>query len=243
MTALPILKKIKFVTNYSVSLSNLIHFHKADSLDEALSLDLQRFSDEVEIFSLDCNHHFGNFIKNETQKKNIQFLNIDELTYTQKNYNSNSLFIMPEINFTVFNINYDRIDKKQFGMPYFVGLKNQIGLSCKNKIQQLGFGQVDEPFALFPHTARYYFESKNIMTWLHQKNCTEPHNSYFEQTFFSSKNKEHVDIDCIATFYKNLRHHEPLHYDHYPMHLFYKKYFNLNIAINLNEQEMYEFNN
>lgn len=226
-----------------MTFQQLIDYKKANSLEEAFHLDFQRFSKETHIYAVASHHHFTECLKQFSSglEKKITFLNPSELLLFQKENNELNVFIMPEINFTIFNVNFDRITNKEFGTPYFVAIKNKQNIAIQEILISKGFSDANEPFALFPHVARYFFESSELLNWLKRKSCPEPHSIEVEKTIFSTSANHFIQTDHTLAFYNLFKNNKNSFYDHYPMHLFYKNYLNINLNINITEQALYEF--
>ncbi len=230
---------VPLLTNFN----DLNNYPLAASPKEAFIKDIGRYPDNTEFFSMDLCHHFTSFLKNISNEvcANFTFLSLEEIQKQRLSEKKMTVFILPELNFTIFNLNYDRISQLELSSPYLVAIRNKKNASCAIALQQ-HFNQTGEPLALLPNLARFYLESEELLNWVLQESIPAPHNAEFEKLFFDPTITRPVESDKLQNHYSTYSSSKSILFDHYPIHLFYKKYFNINLNININEQRLYEFN-
>ena len=223
-----------------VDYKDLLKFDYFESLDLTVMSDLSRIPEDLQLFTVDVGQSWLPFIQTNYKKLNLTVLKQDDIDSNLVCKDRKAAFIFPEINFTVFNINFDRIAQKEISSPYMVFIRNlKSGNSAKFLLEN-GFNFSGELFSFFPHLARHYMQSKIFLQWLTQKSCPEPHSARVEHDFFDKDLSRKIDSFALKSFYSKTKADIHIEFDHYPIHLFYEKYLNIKLNINLIERALYE---
>lgn len=223
-----------------VDYKDLIKYSYFESLETAIMSDLNRIPADLQLFTIDIGQSWLPFIESNYKRLNLKVLQQDEIDKNQVLKDRQTAFILPEVNFTVFNINFDRIAQKEISSPYMVFIRNLKSRHSTKFLLENGFNFSGEFFSFFPHLARHYMQSETFLQWLTQKSCPEPHSARIENNFFDKDQSRKIDPLALKSFYSKTKADIHIEFDHYPIHLFYKKYLNIELNINLTERLLYE---
>lgn len=165
---------------------------------------------------------------------------------------------LPLIQFRIHNINYSRSVLKSLGAPYWVHIQNNIPELIKDNMQARGIEVIVRPLENDKRLKNLFLLNPKLLDWLQDPQNKEPHNDRIEREIIADElTKRGVHFDSIyQTSLNDEVTQKPIsleryllqklkidtnqiQYKHYPLHRYYKKYFNIDLPINLNERSIY----
>jgi hypothetical protein len=242
-----------FLANISkIDLSK--HFY---SLSEALKVDLIDNLKGKKVLYINDHSLFSDFYLKAFSEADVNITRIecnDFRSVLKKNNYEEYILFLPVFELRIFNINYDRIIKKEYGKPYFVFIENNRSEILYDSLKNHFSGVVTNPLLQLPKLLQAYLQSAELMTWLKDTSCPHPHNDEFDRNFLLKETKKRFflkdprykkskllgrnELTNWSLKQIHLDAHE-ITYQQFPIHRLYQFFFNVDLPINLLERELY----
>lgn len=206
-----------------------------------------------------CDDTIYSLLLGQFQTKN-EIIHPSTIFFSPSDYQTrnNNVHALPLVQFRIHNINYCRSNQRSLGAPYWAHIQNNIPELIKDSLQERGIEVIVRPLENDKQLKNLLLLNRKLINWLQDPQNKEAHNDRIEREIVADeliKRGIHFDsiyqtslsdevaqkpISLERYLIKKLQIDTSLiQYKHYPLHRYYKKHFNIDLPINLNERSIY----
>lgn len=166
-------------------------------------------------------------------------------------YETDRAVVFPDATYRIWNANYYRSLKREYGEPYFVLIEIEERQAAQEWAKSQGYKIFWHLEDLIGSWNQEILTHPLMLEWLCRKSCPEPHNDRIERLIFADwlRQRAIAPRDLYATVELSERQlnlatqltqpEQVIRRKHYPMHSYFKQFFGQELQVNGRERELY----